>query len=349
MLRTPEEYPDHLKYYSGGLIMQLTYGIRTKRKDDPYLELSERVAVAINEASIPGSFLVDIFPWMKYIPEWVPGATFKRKARLWRQAAEELLEFPYKTVKRAIANDTAEECYVKSSLEDIALSKGKVEEADEDVIKHTAGVIYGAGVDSTSNTLKIFLLAMALFPEVQRKGQQELDAALSGSRLPEFEDRGNLPYILAIVKETLRWHPILPLGLPRSAAEDDIIEGHFIPKGTIVFGNAWQLLHDEDEYGPNTDKFVPERFLRPGVRDPAATAAFGYGRRICPGRFVAENSLFMVIASILQVFDVLPPQDSSGKDLPVDYAFGSGFFSFANDFKCIIRPRSKGAEQLINV
>ena len=87
--------------------------------------------------------------------------------------------------------------------------------------------------------MKVFLLAMALYPEVQRKAQEELDAALGGSRLPEFEDRGNLPYVVAVCKETLRWHPLLTVAFPHATAQDDIVEGYFIPKGTIVFGNAW--------------------------------------------------------------------------------------------------------------
>jgi len=143
--------------------------------------------------------------------------------------------------------------------------------------------------------MKTFLLAMILFPEVQKKAQKELDNILGGIRLPEFEDEPELPYISAICKETLRWHPLLPQGVAHASSEDDIVEGYFIPKGTVIVGNTWYatrfcfhssdsaihrgLLHNETDFGPNIDKFQPERFLKPGVRDPASTGAFGYGRR----------------------------------------------------------------------
>ena len=80
---------------------------------------------------------------------------------------------------------------------------------------------------------------MALNPDVQRKAQKELDAVLGGSRLPEFDDRSQLPYVAALCKELLRWHPVTPTAFPHAAAKDDVIEGYFIPKGTLVLGNAW--------------------------------------------------------------------------------------------------------------
>ncbi|KIJ28261.1 hypothetical protein M422DRAFT_270496 [Sphaerobolus stellatus SS14] len=120
---------------------------------------------------------------------------------------------------------------------------------------------------------------MALNPDIQRKAQQELDAVLGGSRLPEFDDRSQLPYVAALCKEVIRWHPVAPIAFPHATAKDDVIEGYFIPKGTLVFGNAWHMLHCEDDFGLNPDIFCPERFLQSGARDPSATGSFGFGRR----------------------------------------------------------------------
>jgi len=80
---------------------------------------------------------------------------------------------------------------------------------------------------------------MALFPEVQKKAQQELDLVLEGSTLVEFEDHSSLPYIIAIQKEVMRWHPFGPVGVPHATAEDDVIGKYFIPKGTVIFGHTW--------------------------------------------------------------------------------------------------------------
>jgi cytochrome P450 len=80
---------------------------------------------------------------------------------------------------------------------------------------------------------------MTLYPEAQRKAQQELDRVVGTLRLPTFEDRKNLPYIDAVVKETFRWHPLAPLCLPHMTDQDDILNGYLIPKGSILIPNIW--------------------------------------------------------------------------------------------------------------
>jgi cytochrome P450 len=80
---------------------------------------------------------------------------------------------------------------------------------------------------------------MVLFPEAQRKAQKELDDVVGSTRFPEFEDRDNLPYINALCKEVLRWHPIAPLGIAHRVTQDDVFGRYFIPAGTLVMGNAW--------------------------------------------------------------------------------------------------------------
>ena len=80
---------------------------------------------------------------------------------------------------------------------------------------------------------------MAMFPEVQKKAQKELDRVIGGDRLPEFKDQGSLPYVNALLKEMLRWHPVTPVALPHRTVADDVYRGFHIPAGTIVTANAW--------------------------------------------------------------------------------------------------------------
>jgi len=83
------------------------------------------------------------------------------------------------------------------------------------------------------------MLAMVLYPEVQRKAQSELDSVIGMDRLPTFEDRESLPYVNALCKELLRCYPVFPLGVPHWVTEDDVYGDYFIPGGSIVIGNAW--------------------------------------------------------------------------------------------------------------
>lgn len=80
---------------------------------------------------------------------------------------------------------------------------------------------------------------MTVFPDVQRKAQEEIDRVVGQNRLPNIADRENLPYVEAVVNEVMRWHPIGPMGLPHGSSEDDVFEGYFIPKEAILLANIW--------------------------------------------------------------------------------------------------------------
>jgi cytochrome P450 len=80
---------------------------------------------------------------------------------------------------------------------------------------------------------------MTFFPEVQRKAQQEIDQALGTCQLPKMADRSRLPYVNAMVKEVLRWHPVAPMGIPHMSIEDDTWDEFHIPKGSLIMPNIW--------------------------------------------------------------------------------------------------------------
>lgn len=89
------------------------------------------------------------------------------------------------------------------------------------------------------SSVQTTFLAMSLYPEVLKKAQAELDAVVGPSRLPDWEDRGSLPYVNAIVKESLRWQNVVPLSVPHCTVTDDDFHGYFIPAGTIIVPNTW--------------------------------------------------------------------------------------------------------------
>jgi len=109
----------------------------------------------------------------------------------------------------------------------------------------------------TVSAVQSFFLAMALYPEVQKKAQMEIDTLIGNTRLPDFTDRNALPYTNAIVKEAMRWQPVAPLGIlynllsnlqllivltaTHMCTADDEYDGYFIPKGTVVLGNTWSV------------------------------------------------------------------------------------------------------------
>ena len=86
----------------------------------------------------------------------------------------------------------------------------------------------------TVHALEAFLVAMALFPRVQKKAQAELDQVVGPDRLPTFEDIRQIPYIEAVILETLRWVPVTPIGVPHVITGHDEYRGYDIPKGSII-------------------------------------------------------------------------------------------------------------------
>ncbi|KAG1721199.1 cytochrome P450 [Suillus paluster] len=325
ILETPGDLREHLRHNAGSVIMKVIYGIEIAPRGDKYIEIAEEALDGMAKVAALGAFLVDIFPLLKHVPAWVPGAGFQKKAAAWKRAVLSMRDLPFQAVQEALANGTASPCFVSRLMNDL---DSEVYADDQmEIIKGCAGLAYAAGAESTASSLSSFFLAMTLHPEVQIKAQAELDAVIGPGRLPGYNDRSSLPYINAIVKEVLRWNPVAPLGLPHMVTNDDTYNGYFIPAGTTIFGNTWAILHDERNYNQPM-KFWPERFLMADgkehemVIDPAA-AAFGYGQRICPGRFMADAQIWISVACILTVFNIAPALDDNGMPVEISAKFQS--------------------------
>jgi len=171
-----------------------------------------------------------------------------------------------------------------------------------------------------------WMLAMLAYPETQARAHAELDAVVGRSRLPTFADLPHLPYVRAMVKEALRWRPLSPSGPPHQTIEDDWYEGMFIPKGTVCIPNMWHLNRDPKIFGKNPEHFDPSRYLdasgntAPGMSEMKERGHFtyGFGRRICVGRYMADNTLFINIAVLLWAAKLGRKKYASGSFIPLD-------------------------------
>ena len=107
----------------------------------------------------------------------------------------------------------------------------------------------------TVASLQCFFLAMLVYPDVQRKAQEEIDRVIGDGQLPGFDDRDDLPYVDALVKEVLRWHPVGPLAFPHMATSDEVYRGYFIPKGALIIPNVWFVALLTTQQFPNTNGY----------------------------------------------------------------------------------------------
>ncbi|TFK80436.1 cytochrome P450 [Polyporus arcularius HHB13444] len=337
LLDDPVGFFDHVRLTASRLILAITYGLDVESADNDYITHAEDTMLMISKATVPGAFLCDFFPWMKHLPSWLP---FQRTAREGKQMIDELVTRPLEHVKQAMENSSA-----PRSLTQELLASDEQYPNKEHHIRWSMGSLYGAGGETTYATVLTCIMAMALHPDKLRLAQAEIDAVVGTDRLPTIGDRTHLPYVNAVIKETMRWHPALPLGIARSVTKDDIYNGYHIPRGTIVIPNVWAVAFEHcGVHSPS--EFIPERFLvttSEAVPADPAIWAFGFARRICPGKHLAENSLFIIIATILAAFNISEPSDRA-----LDVQFTAGLVSYPLPFTCDITPRSSArASQVV--
>ncbi|KAJ5372095.1 hypothetical protein N7517_004101 [Penicillium concentricum] len=337
VLHTPEKFIDHNRTSSGAFILNVTYGYYVGPSgEDPLVRLANLAVWQFAEAAMPGAWLVDFIPALKYVPAWMPGANFQRVAKAHLQTITSFAESPVAFTKSQIDRGKDRLCFVSTLLR-----QGE----DEEIVKWSAAGMYGGGSDTTSAVLEGFFLVMMLFPDVQRKAQAEMDELFGKPTLPLATDRERLPYVDAIVKETIRWHTVAPMGIPHKTDEDDIINGYLIPKNAIILPNIWAFNNDPTIY-PNPRDFRPERFLSDPVPLEPGDVSFGFGRRICPGRLIAETSIFLTIAHTLAVFDIKKPVEN-GKEIEPNVYCTPGLLTHFDPFDAVLTPRSQKHAQLI--
>ncbi|TFK41265.1 cytochrome P450 [Crucibulum laeve] len=366
-LDSPSRFAAHVRQHSGSVVLKLVYGYDVKAEDDYYVALADEAIHGLGQAVHAGSFYVDFLPILRHVPAWVPGAGFQLQAKIWAKSSHALRDTPFNVVKKEISQGIAIPSFVTENLEKMD-SSDNVQEGQEEIIKNCAGISYLAGSDTTVSVILTWILAMMHNPAIQAKAYAELESIVGNSRFPCFDDRSKLPYLEAVLSETLRWNPVTPLGslnfygvyipfadqyrtaLPHRAIAEDVYEGYYIPAGATVTPNTWAIFHDEALY-PEPFKFKPERFLPEDSKhmppDPAVSGAFGFGRRICPGRHLAVNSAWIAIASILSTFEIRKPVDATGKEVDIPIEYTDGLVSHPVPFHPRLLPRSQAAVNLI--
>ncbi|CAA7269235.1 unnamed protein product [Cyclocybe aegerita] len=314
LLTTPEDFIAHAKTVTAAIIVSTMYGHDITPKNDYFVTLAETALAKLREAVFPGALAVNAFPILKYLPTWFPGAGFKRFALGVQDLVNQMLTVPIEALEKRLADGTAQPCVSSSILEDC---KSKEE---YEVIEAVAATAYAGGSDTTVSVIETFFLAMTMFPEAQKKAQDEIDKVVGNGRMPTYDDRESLPLIEAFVRELLRWRPVTPLGVWHASTEEDIYNGYYLPKGATFFPNVWAMAHNPQKYDRPED-FNPDRFFGNDskLNDDEVPYAFGFGRRLCPGRYMASatlpNQIWLSVATVLALFNIQRTKDADGNEV----------------------------------
>ncbi|KAI6101322.1 cytochrome P450 [Pisolithus sp. B1] len=311
LLATPQDFKGHFETLASAIIMDIGYGYTVAPRNDPLVAKAIRLLNLVVEVVTPErTAFLSTFPFLAHIPSWMPGGVWKRRAKECRQLIRNILDDPVQYVRDRITAGTAKTSMVQDMYEmgedsfDAAFDK-------EAIIKDVAGTLF---------LTSLFLLAMVLYPDVQKKAQEEIDRVVGTDRLPDFDDRPNLPYIEAVTLETLRWLPVVPLGIPHMTTTDDVYKGMHIPRGATIVPNVWAMTRDPERF-PEPDTFNPNRHLPTG--------------------------LWATIVSMLATLQIGKLKDASGNDIEFHPEFKTGVGLCPKPFPCSIKARSVEAEQLI--
>ncbi|KAH0835878.1 cytochrome P450 [Lanmaoa asiatica] len=359
----PEHLHDYVFDYTTSIILNSTYDYDPAAQNDELVDLlakmldisnfASRTDIAITTSAFPicKSITFFIICWINetnlfgvlHLPSWLPGASFKRKMALARGYSRQYLERLFHHSLQKVPSGSVEPSMVHDALRHLEEKGISPEESWMEILKHASGTAFLAASETVRDSVSIvtiitdhskqshavlmtFFLMMVVNPAAQEKAQAQIDAVVGNARLPTLDDRPLLPFLDAIFWETIRYNPVVPLSVPHAAVDNDVYDGFHIPKGALVITNLWSMAHDESKY-PNADAFIPERYLNDdGSLKPNDTEhlAFGFGRRICVGRYFADPSVWAVIAKVLAVFKILKAVDENGMEIPVEPRFSTG-------------------------
>ncbi|KAI8649870.1 hypothetical protein NCS56_01437900 [Fusarium sp. Ph1] len=349
----PSDFDNHMKRYAFGVLTRSMLGFRVSSADDPFITETDSFIDEAMKCFRPDEYPGNVFPFLRYLPTWlVP--SLGNMERIKNKAYDEIFKLQ-KKIELSVKKGTASPSTYRHFFEN----------RDEYVISNEeAGYAFdsmvGGGTRSPYNALLTFLYLMMEFPEWQEKLQRHVDKVVGPDRLPCFADIPNLPMVRAVVKEGIRYRSIMAeLGIPHRLEEDDIYDGYFFPKDTVLHANYAAILMDKDTY-PDQQPFNPARWLEPSYptyKEPLTVhpncqnfTPFGYGRRACPGYDFAERTLVILVAQIAWSYEVKKPIDpKTNKPVVIDMKYEPTPNPRPLPFPCEIRLRSVDRSKLVKL
>ncbi|XP_028249558.1 sterol 26-hydroxylase, mitochondrial [Parambassis ranga] len=228
--------------------------------------------------------------WGRYIAGWEGIFTF----------AKELIDKKMELIQQRVDNNQ----HVEGEYLTYLLSNTQM--STKDVYASVTELLL-AGVDTTSNTLTWALHELSRHPDIQDRLYEEVSTLIPADRTPTAEEVTRMQYLRAVVKETLRMYPVVPMNARIITEKDVFIGGYHFPKKTAFMFCHYAITHDEDTFSePFT--FKPERWLRDGreMPNPFGSIPFGFGVRSCVGRRIAELEMYSALFQLIRHFEIKP-------------------------------------------
>ncbi|KAH7126913.1 cytochrome P450 [Dendryphion nanum] len=300
LLDEPDRYNHALESFISRVTCRLAWG-HSEASD----ELKQRARELLIGVSPTGA-LGNKLPFLMSLPDWlVPAKAWERRRM---NTERRFFEIMQNQVETDMKEKKAPQSWMRTYLE----NRTKWNFTYELEGAYAVGMHGIAGALTIAAPMQTFCLAMCFYPQYLPILQEELDR-VCGDRLPRAEDRPDLPFLRAVIRECLRWRPPVPTGIPHALTQDDEYNGYFIPKGSVMHPLEWAIARDPAMF-PDPEAFNPLRWVEPGYptyKEPLTefptvinSTQFGYGRRVCQGQTVADEDMFIGIGSIAWLFNI---------------------------------------------
>jgi len=239
---------------------------------------------------------LNMAPFVRFLP------MFGKRIDLLRTSCERLLNGLEEGIKFNKSN-SSEATFVGRFLE--------IEGTDydhQDLLYVLRDLVF-ASTDTVSTTMQWAVVELANHPEIQNRFQREIDEMVPGDRLPSLDDKPRLPYTEAVILEIMRRRTVVPLLVPHATLKDTKVLEYDVPKDCMVIPNA-HSAHMDPQLWKDPDTFRPERFLDADnkVINSQKMIGFGLGKRSCLGEVLARQKVFLFLTSLVQRFDICPPE-----------------------------------------
>ena len=308
----PVDFRNLINISISNVICSMIVGKRFEHDDPYFVKLINDINYSFSKA--PNGSLIPIFPpfFLRYMPfdmfgirEWMKHALDVRKEFSVHYINEE---------KKVFDKDKTPENFITAYFQRMyqEATVGLNKYLDEENLIASIRGLFIAGTETTSSTICWCVLFCLHYPDTQEKVFEEISTHVGKDRVPTMNDRPNLKYLDAVIREAQRFGCLVPL-MAREVTENFQLKGYTIPKGCLLVSHYASTLHDPKPWG-DPENFRPERFLDAdgNLTNPEEFMPFGLGRRICLGEALAKMELFLFLAAMFQRFR-FEPEDPAGE------------------------------------
>jgi cytochrome P450 len=321
---TPVDLSECFLNLANDVLCRVAFGRRF-----PHGGKDDKLAAVLAEAQdlFAGFTVGDYFPELEPLASTVTGLRRRLKRCLadLREVCDEIVEEHVSGRRRRVPGEEREEDFV-----DVLLRVQKSPDLEvpltDDNLKALVLDMFVAGTDTSFATLEWVMTELVRHPRVLAKAQAEVRRVVGNKGRVEESDLGELHYMRAVIKETFRLHPAVPLLVPRESVSHCTLGGYDIPAKTRVFINTFAMGRDPEVWDSPLE-YRPERFVESGgeidLKDPDyKVLPFGGGRRGCPGYTFALATVQVALASLLYHFEWALPPGVRSEDVSLEETFG---------------------------